>query len=460
MNNPTKVTVIGGGVGGYPAAIRAARRGAQVTLVEKGLLGGVCLNWGCIPTKSLLQSGQIVQTIRDAGRFGISCKEYKINFRDVMRRKNSVVGQLRQGVEKLLAAKKIRVIKGTGSLVDASTVHVAETDEKVPSDKIILATGSRPIKLPIPGGSEDSIWDSDQFLDMKRLPKSVAIVGGGFIGVEFAQILHRLGAKVTILEMMETLVPTMDKEIALALQQRIVEEGIQVLTQAGVKKLERSDTTHKVTYTTGDETKTSHVDQVVVSVGRRPDLSALHLDRVGLAHTKNGITVNEHMGTNIPGIYAVGDAVGGIMLAHVATAEGECAAVNATGERRAMNYRAVPSCIYTSPEVASVGRSEEEARKQYDVQVGRFPFHGCGKALVLNETYGMVKIVSEKKYGEVLGVHIIGPHATDLIAEAVLGMTMEMTVDELAHAIHPHPTLSEAIMESALSLSGGAVHMP
>jgi dihydrolipoamide dehydrogenase/pyruvate dehydrogenase complex dihydrolipoamide acetyltransferase long form len=465
IENPTslytnKITVIGGGVGGYPAAITAARMGAEVTLIERDLMGGVCLNWGCIPTKSLLHSGQVIKTIKDSEIFGIKCPDYEIDFSAIMDRKNSVVQQLRTGVEKLLAARKIRVIKGTATLLDSSTVEIVETKEKIKSDNIIIATGSRPATLNIEGVEGPQIWDSDRFLEMENLPKSAVIIGGGVIGVEFAQILHRLGTKVTILEMMETLIPGTDKEIALALGNRIIEEGIKVFTKANVTKVVPGKTKFTVSFAIEEKTHECMAEKVILSVGRKPDVSLLNVDKVGLSHENSALLVDEHMETNIPGIYAVGDVVGGIMLAHVATAEGECAAKNAMGRETTMSYRAIPSCIYTSPEVASVGLTEEEAKEKFDIRVGRFPFHGSGKAMVLNETYGMVKIISDEKSGEVLGVHIIGPHATDMISEAVLGMSMHMTVEELAHAVHPHPTLSEAVMESALSLCGGAIHIP
>jgi dihydrolipoamide dehydrogenase len=460
MGERTRITVIGGGVGGYPAAIKAARMGAEVTLIEKGLLGGICLNRGCIPTKSLLQSGQVIKTIKESRRFGIDCGDFKIDFGAIMNRKKEVVEKLRTGVEKLLAAKKIKVIQGAATLVDPSTVQILEAQKNIKSDKIIIATGSRPVKLSIEGCEGPDILDSDKFLEMKSLPKSAVIIGGGVIGVEFAQILNRMGADVTIIELMENLLPGMDKEIALAFQKSIHEDGIRVFTEANVNKIKQYRGKKDVTFTFRGKQEQVKAEKIIISVGRKPDLTLLNVERVGLANKNSALIVNDCMETNIPGIYAVGDVVGGVMLAHVASAEGECAAKNAMGQKSTMSYKALPSCVYTSPEVASVGLNEEEAKEKHDIEVGHFPFYGCGKALVMNETYGMVKIICEKKYGEVLGVHIIGPHATDMIAEAVLGMTMEMTVEELAYAVHPHPTLSEAIMESALSLCGGAIHMP
>jgi dihydrolipoamide dehydrogenase/pyruvate dehydrogenase complex dihydrolipoamide acetyltransferase long form len=456
----TRITVIGGGVGGYPAAITASRMGAEVTLVERDALGGVCLNRGCVPTKSLIHSAELATTIRQADRFGIRCENAQVDFTGVMTRKQAVVEQLRTGVEKLLNARKIRVVRGTAKLLEPGTVQILETREKITCDKLIIASGSVPRRLPIEGADNPRIWHSDQFLEMEKRPESAVIIGGGVIGVEFAQILTRLGTQVTLLEVMDHLIPGMDLEMASALEEAIRGEGTTVFTNAHVERISHLDEHSTVYFTTAKESRKIEAERVIVSVGRAPDLSLLNIKRMGFACHNGALLVDERMETSVPGIYAVGDVVGGAMLAHVATAEGECAARNAMGEDRRMDYHAVPYCVYTEPEVASVGLTEEVARKQHDIEVGRFSFRGCGKAVILDKTYGMVKIISDKTDRKVLGVHMIGPHATDLIAEAVLGMSLGMTVDQLSRAIHPHPTLSEAVMETALSLSGGAIHMP
>ncbi len=434
--------------------------GGKGNPLEKGLLGGVCLNWGCIPTKSLLQSCQVIKTVTESDLFGVRSGDPEIDLKSIMGRKNRVVSQLREGVEKLLAAKKVRIIQGTARIMDPSSVQIQETGETVESDKIIIASGSRPRNLGLKGIDGPGIWDSDDFLEMKRLPKRVAIIGGGVVGVEFAQILHRLGADVTILEMLDGLLPGVDREIALALEQKLVEEGIKIFTKAAIGEIKHRRGSKTVEFTVNGRNMKCVASKIIVSVGRNPDLSWLNTDQLGLATKDGALQVNERMETSVPGIYGVGDVVGGIMLAHVAMAEGECAAKNAMGDESEMRYDVIPSCVYTSPEVAVVGFNEEEARERFDIEVGRFSFHGSGKALVLNETFGMVKIVSDKGSGRVIGVHMIGPHATDMISEAVLGMSMKMTVQELSRAVHPHPSLSEAVMESALSLCGGATHMP
>ncbi|HET6489989.1 MAG TPA: dihydrolipoyl dehydrogenase [Syntrophales bacterium] len=460
MAERTRIVIIGGGVAGYPAAIRASRMGAEVILIEKDALGGTCLNWGCIPTKALLQSANVIQILKESDTFGIKCKGYEVDFGAVMARKNTVVARLTRGVGALLKAKKVKVIEGTASFVDPKTVQIGETGEKIQGDAILIASGSKPGRIPIDGIDGPDVMDSNQVLSLKTLPKSVVIIGGGVIGVEFAQFLIAMGTAVTIIEMLPGLIPGVDKEIAAVLEKRIAAPGVKIVTGCAVKSITHKKTENTVTYSIGDKTETVTAEKVFLTVGRKPDFSLLNIDKVGIKHERGAIVVNECMETNVPGIYAAGDVVGGIMLAHLASAEGECAVRNALGHRDVMSYKAVPACIYTSPEVACVGLSEEQARERGEILVGRFPFRGNGKALILNEVEGMVKVISDKKFGEVLGVHIIGPHATDLIAEAVLGMNLEMTAEDLAGAIHPHPTVSEAIMEAAMAVTGGAIHMP
>ena len=460
MAEGTRIVIIGGGVAGYPAAIRASRMGAEVTLIEKDALGGTCLNWGCIPTKALLQAANVVRTLKTAEVFGIRCHGYEVDFGAVMNRKNAVVTRLTRGVGALLKAGRIKVVQGTASFMDSNTLRIGETGDIIRADRILIATGSKPGKLPVEGIDGPDVMDSKQVLSMASLPKSVVVIGGGVIGVEFAQFLAAMGTGVTILELMPGLVPGVDTELAALLEKRILMSGIEVITGASVKGIARSGEESVVTYSLGDKTATAKADKIILTAGRKPDFSLLDVDRVGIRHENGAVVVDEHMKTNIPGIYAAGDVVGGIMLAHLASAEGECAVANALGQVSAMSYRAVPSCIYTSPEVASVGLTEEQARQARDIGVGRFPFRANGKAVVLNDLEGMVKIISDRTSGEVLGVHIIGPHATDLIAEAVLGIRKKMTAGDFAHTIHPHPTLSEAIMEAAMTLTGGAIHIP
>lgn len=460
MTEKQKITIIGGGVGGYPAAIKAARMGAAVTLVEKDLLGGTCLNRGCIPTKSLLHAGEVVQTMRDAATFGVRCKGYSIDFKSMMARKQAVVKQLRSGVQGLLRKKKIKIVQGTAELADPGTVKIAETGESIRSDKILIATGSKPRHFDFEGGAGLELLDSDQALDLEKLPKSVVIIGGGVIGLEFAQIFNSLGATVTILELLDHIAAGVDADISAALEQILVKRGITIVTGATIKRLAGKKGNVTVHFEAAGSTHTAKGEKIILAVGREPVTLGLGIEKLGMATEKGALVVSDCMETNVPGVYAAGDVTGKTMLAHAATAQSECAVDHMLGQGKPINANTIPGCIYTSPEVGCVGLTEVAARERNDIEVGRFPLVACGKALVLDETEGFVKIVADKKYGEVLGVHIIGPRATDLIAEAVLGMSMEMTVEELAHAIHPHPTVSESLMEAAMSICGGAIHMP
>ncbi|HOO39736.1 MAG TPA: dihydrolipoyl dehydrogenase, partial [Deltaproteobacteria bacterium] len=399
-----KLTIIGGGTGGYPAAIRAARLGAEVTLIEKDLLGGVCLNRGCIPTKALLQTARVISTMKTSEVFGVSCKGYDLDFTAAMNRKASVSKQLCGGVQALLGAKKVKVIKGTATLVDNKTVQIQETGEKVTSDAILISTGSKPIVLPIEGIDGPDVLDSTGALAMESLPKSAVIIGGGVISCEFAQILSTMGSDVTILELMPNIIPGMDTGLSSILHKSLEAAGVKIFNNANVKKIvNKKKGENVVTYEIDGKEQTVKAEKILATVGRKPALDALNLDKIGIACEKGAIVVNEYMETNVPGVFAAGDIIGGIMLAHLATAEAECAAKNILGEVSKMNYRVVPACIYTDPEIASVGLSEEEAKKVADIKVGTFPFRGNGKAMVLNETEGMVKVIADKKYGEILG---------------------------------------------------------
>ncbi len=336
----------------------------------------------------------------------------RVDFPAVMNRKQQVVDKLRKGVVLLLTAKKIKVLKGTAEVLDPRRVKVVETGEKVGNDALIIATGSIPISPPIPGLNGSNSLDSNGFLAMDKLPASAAIIGGGVVGVELAQVLSGLGCTTTILEVMPQLVPNLDREIANILEIDLKEQGVSIVTSARVNQVRTVKNRSSVSYSVGDDMRQIAVERIVLATGRVPFTDGLQAERLGLEIDQRSVKVDERMQTNIPGVYAVGDVVGGSMLAHVAIAEGECAAVNALGGQRVMNYRAVPSCIYTNPEVASVGLTEEQAKDQCEIQVGRFSLAASAKAAVLNKSLGLVKIVADKKYGEIMGVHLIGPHAT------------------------------------------------
>jgi len=455
------IVVIGGGPGGYVAAIRAAQLGAGVTLVEKDTLGGTCVNRGCIPTKALLESANILSTIRNAANFGISVEGVSVDFPAVNERKQAVVKRLVNGVNTLMRRNKITVINDTASLIDNKTVSITGQGNTVTADSIIIATGSAPATIPIKGADRPGVISSDDALTMEQFPRSIVIIGGGVIGLEFAQIMRRLGSEVTIVEMMPQLLPAEDTEIASKLENVLQKEGITIYTSATVTGISGAgDGKETVSFTTkGTNASECTAEKVLLAVGRRPYADGIGADKLGLAMDKGGIVVNERMETGIPGVYAIGDVIGGLMLAHVAMDEGKCAVENAMGIDRLIDYRAAPRCVYTSPEVAGVGLTETEAREKYgDIKVGRCPLAASGKAVILNETSGMVKIITDARYGEILGVHIIGPHATELIAEAVLGIKMEATFDDIASAVHAHPTVSEAVMEAALNVEGRTIH--
>jgi dihydrolipoamide dehydrogenase len=453
------VTIIGGGLGGYVAAIRAAQLGAQVTLVEKDALGGTCLNRGCIPTKALLQSADLLEKIRHAETFGISVDKVSLDFSAVTKRKEAVVKRLVDGVAYLMRKNKIKVIKGTGVLIDSKTVGILGGNDRISSESIIIATGSKPSTVPIKGVDEAGVISSDEALVMNQLPQSMAIIGGGVIGLEFAQFMYKMGCKVTVIEMMPQILPAEDTEIAHILENILKKEGIEVFTSATVTNIENGRQGNKVFFTTKDGNKQDlTTDKVLLSVGRQPYTDGLGVNKVGLTTDKSRVVVNEHLMTNVPSIYAIGDVIGGFMLAHKAAEEGKCAAENALGARSKIDYRIIPRCVYTSPEVAGVGLTETLAKERYgNIKVGRFSFSANGRAVIQDETTGIVKIIADAKYGEILGIHIVGPQATELIAEAVLGMKLEATFEDIASTVHAHPTLSETLMEAALNVEGKSI---
>ena len=463
MADKIDIVVLGGGPGGYVAALRAAQLGAKVTLVEKENLGGVCLNWGCIPTKALIRTAEVFSLAKRGAEFGVLVEAPRLDWKKAQERKQKVVNQLVGGVGMLLNRAKVQVIKGTGRLISPTAVEVTGPDgnkQKIEAAKIIVATGSSPMPLPIPGIDNPNVLDSTGALALEAPPKSLLIIGGGVIGVEFACLYNVLGVQVTVVEMLDRLTPLVEKSIGEALGWIFSTRRIATHLSSKVAKIEPAPGGVTVTVTTGSGEKKIEVEKVLAAVGRRPNVANVGLDEVGVKYDRGGIKVDETMRTNIPSIYAVGDAVGGMMLAHLASRHGVVAAENALGHAARMNYRAVPSCIFTIPEAASVGLSEDEARqKGYQVLIGQFPLNSNGKALIEGESDGFVKVVADAKYGEVLGVHIVGPHASDLILEATLGITLENTITEIDAAIHPHPTLGEAVAEAMLAVNNQAIHL-
>jgi dihydrolipoamide dehydrogenase len=458
-----EVIVIGSGPGGYVAAIKAAQLGAHVTLVEKDALGGTCLNRGCIPTKFFRESAGLLSRIEEAEAFGISVQGVSVDFPAVVKRKEAVVNKLIKGLVALMKKNKIDVVTGTASLVDAGTVRVLESGLELSADTTIIATGSKSASPPIKGADTPNVMSSDEMLASQQLPSSLAVVGGGVVGLEFAQFLARMGTKVTVIEVLPQILAGEDAEISTQLQRLLTRGGVKVLTNTFVTSIGEGPKGQKaVTFVTGEggTEEVLIVERVMLSTGRVPNLDDLNASALGLKLDGTRLVVDDLMATNVPGIYAIGDVVGSPMLAHVAMEEGKCAAVNAlTGGSAKMDYGIVPMCVYTSPEVASVGLTEAEARDKFgEVRIGRFPFAANGRSMIANSAKGMVKVIADTRYGEILGVHILGPQATELIAECIMAMRLEATIDELGSTIHAHPTASEAVAESALDALGMRIH--
>ena len=457
------VVIVGGGPAGYVAAIRAARLGGRVTLVEEEKLGGTCLNRGCIPTKFMLHSVETYRLVKTAERYGISVSGANLELAKMQAAKNRVISALTAGVKGLLSGNGVEVLSGRGKLTSPGQIEVTLAQgkkETINTDKIILATGAKPISIPIPGADSPDIMSVDSMLEVKQLPKSLVIIGGGVVGVEMATVFAKLGSQVSLVEMMPHCLPTQDDEIALVLEEALRDDGVQVCCSARVSRIDDVSGGNVVVFSEGEAEQKIEAEAVAISVGYRPNIEGLGLEECGVAVGKGGIEVNEKMETSLPNIYAAGDVVGGMMLAYVAIAEGIVAAENACGLDVKVDYNAVPQCVFSLPAVGSVGLTEEAAVAQgYDVQVGRFPLKASGMALILGEQRGLVKVIADRKYGQLLGVHIIGLHAPCLIAEAAIAMKMEGTVDDILATMHAHPSISEAIWEAAADVKGEAIHV-
>lgn len=456
------VAVIGAGPGGYVAALRAAQLGGKVALVEKDAVGGVCLNRGCIPTKALLASCGVLAAVKEAAAYGIHAAAPQVDFAAVQRRKAQVVAQLVGGVKGLLQAARVDMVVGEGRFTSPHTIAVTANGatRQISAASVIVATGSEPAIPPIPGADLPGVVTSDAALAFTAVPRSICIIGGGAIGAEFATIFATFGSTVTVVEMLPQLVPTEDADVAAYLAKCLARQGVAVHVNTTVAKIVPQGDELGVDMVTPEGPRQVVAQYVLLAAGRVPNTAGLGLENLGVKMNKRGIVVDSHMQTSVPGVYAIGDVVGAPLLAHVASAEGVIAAQNALGQERKIDYRVVPGCIFTRPEIASVGLTERVAREQgYRVKIGKFPFTASGKALAAGHTDGFVKIVAEEKYGEILGMHIIGAGASDLIGEAVMAIKLEATLDEVAGAIHPHPTLTEATMEAALAGLGRALHI-
>lgn len=459
----THIAVIGGGPGGYVAAIRAAQLGAKVTLIEKEHLGGTCLNVGCIPTKALLHTAAAVRHIKEGEKIGIHATVNEINWKEVLSFKESVVGKLVGGVGGLLKANKIAVINGEAAFIKPKTVEITDKDgnkQTLVADKFILATGSVPVMPPIEGLRESKyVIDSTGALNLDDIPKSMIIIGGGVIGIEMACVLNTFGTKVTIVEALPRLCPSLDGEMAQRLGEELKEQGIEIMLENKVMAVKDQKDGAQVTVQNDGKDVTLKAEKVLCAVGRRAFTDTLSAEKVGIKTERGKILVNEYLETNIPGIYAIGDCVGQIMLAHTASAQGEVAAENATGEKNKYNPACVPSGIYSFPELASVGLTEEQVKeKGIAYHVGKFPLTANGRALIENGGKGLVKIIAGDEFNEVLGVHILAPQAMEMVAEGAMAISLEATTEEIINAIHAHPTVNEAVREAALFSEGRAIH--
>ena len=460
------MTIIGAGPGGYVAAVRGAQLGLKVALVEKDKrLGGTCGLRGCIPTKQLLMSAHVYEQTQHAAEFGVQASEVRLAFADVQKRKEKVVLKNAKGVEYLMKKNKVTTFNGVARLALPGKVEVTGADgarQTIQTKNIIIATGS--VVRPIPGFETDGerVVNSDHILELKEVPKSLIVLGSGAVGVEFASVYSRFGAETTLVELMPRLMPLEDEEVSKELEKSFRKRGIKSLTGTKLEKVEKTDAGVKVT---GKDAKggdvTLEAAMLLVAVGRMPYLEGLGIEGTQIKVERGAIQVDEFCRTGEPGVYAIGDVIPTPWLAHLASKEGILAVEQIAGhEARPVNLRQVPSCTYCDPEVASVGLTEAKAREEgYDVKVAKFPFSASGKARILGEEEGFVKIVADKRYDELLGVHIIGPHATEIIHEAIVAMHLESTAEELGRTIHAHPTVSESVMEAAEGIHDLTIHI-
>jgi dihydrolipoamide dehydrogenase len=461
------IAIIGSGPGGYVAAIRAGQLGLKTLVVEKDdKFGGTCLHVGCIPTKDLLLNAEVYDYFKNGKEFGIVCKEFSIDWAAVQARKTKVVTKLAKGVEFLFKKNKVESMQGYGRLAGPGRITVTDVKgqkREIQVPKIVLATGSEAKTFPGFEPDGKTILTNREILALKAVPKSMVIMGAGAVGVEFASIFHRFGTKVTILEMLPRAVPLEDEEISAELEKSFRRQGIGLETQAKVEKATKTATGVAVSFTRPDgKAQTIEAETLLVAVGRSPSTQDVGLEKTRVKLERGFVKVDPYMQTEEPGVYAIGDIVANSpLLAHVASREGIIAVTHAAGKpTEPMNYTQVPNCTYCEPEISSVGLTERQAREAgHKVRVGKFPFAANSKASILGAREGFVKIVSDEAYGEILGVHMVGPRVTEMIAEAVVAMRLEGTVEDLAYAIHPHPTLTEAVMEAAHAAHDWAIHV-
>jgi dihydrolipoamide dehydrogenase len=451
------VVVIGGGPGGYVAALRASQLGAKAAVVERDRVGGTCLVRGCIPTKALLQSAELYTLAKDGAPFGVISDSVGFDWSAAQQRKTGVVDQLVKGVEGLLKAGGVTLVRGTASLAGNGVVDVS--GERLQAKDIVIATGSAVARIPLKG-AEHTI-DSDQILELKEIPGRLAVIGGGVVGMEFAAMFAALGSKVTVFEMLPQVLPMVDADLVAVYAKHLAGLGGEIHTNAKVEEVAKSKGGLQVRFSSGGEGGSIDADRVLLAVGRVPYTQGLEAEKAGVKLERGRVVVDPQLRTTAQGVWAIGDVIGGIMLAHIASYEGVCAVENIAGHaNRTPDYHAAPNCIYTDPEIAHVGLGEKEAKeKGLDVKIGRFPFAASGRALTLGQSEGFVKVIADASSGRLLGAHIIGPRATDLIAEATLAVQNGLTLEQIDLTIHAHPTLPESLMEAALAAQGRAIHI-
>ncbi|SKB57590.1 dihydrolipoamide dehydrogenase [Parapedobacter luteus] len=458
------IIVIGSGPGGYVAAIRASQLGFKTAIVERESLGGICLNWGCIPTKALLKSAQVFEYLNHAEDYGIKVNGGEADFGAIIKRSRGVADGMSKGIQFLMKKNKIDVIMGTAKIKKGGKVEVKDAEgatKEYSAKHTILATGARSRELPALKQDGKRIIGYRQAMSLEKQPKSLVVVGSGAIGVEFAYFYNAIGTKVTIVEFLDRIVPVEDEEISKQLERSLKKAGITILTSAEVQAVDTSNELSKVQIKTAKGTETIEAEVVLSAVGITPNIENIGLEEVGVKTDKGRVVVDDFYKTNIDGVYAIGDIVKGQALAHVASAEGITCVEKIKGlDVSPINYNNIPGCTYCSPEIASVGYTEKAAKEAgYEIKVGKFPFSASGKASAAGAKDGFVKVIFDAKYGEFLGAHMIGANVTEMIAEVVVARKLETTGHEIIKAVHPHPTMSEAIMEAAADAYGEVIHL-
>ncbi len=459
-SNHYQLAVIGAGPGGYVAAIRAAQLGLKTVLIERDALGGVCLNWGCIPSKAILRNAEVVSLFHRAQEFGVSFDNFTADYSKAISRSRRVVNRMVRGIAHLLKKNNVHHITGEAQFVDPHTLRISPENTLISAENVIIATGARPRTIPILPIDEEVVITSRQALEQSHLPSNAVVLGGGAIGVEFASVYNSYGVNVTIVEMMPRLLPNEDPEISQLLERSLRRKGIGIMTGARAFAFDRDEDSGVLRVETESGQVDMHCGRVLVAIGVQGNVEDLGLDSIGVAPDRGFIPVNDDLATSAPGVHAIGDVNGKLLLAHAASAQGVYVVEKLAGNNPpALNYVDMPKATYSNPQVASMGLTEDQARNQgYDVKVGHFPYMASGKAAAMGESEGMVKLVADAAYGEILGAHMIGADATELLAEVSMTRMLEGGITELGWMVHAHPTLSETLKEASLDAAGASLH--